>query len=100
MGRAPGGCRANGCRRREPLADYVARAGDRWARGIDPTLTLDANSLTVLRQTYPGRGGLFTKETKGRQRPVPIIEPLRATLQRHWWAGPGMLVCWLVLVEG
>ena len=35
------------------------------------------------RQTYPGRGGLITKETKGpRRRPVPIIEPLRATLDR------------------
>ena len=39
--------------------------------------------LTVRRQTYPGRGGLVTKETKGRRRrPVPIIEPLRATLDR------------------
>ena len=39
--------------------------------------------LTVRRQTYPGRGGLITKETKGRRRrPVPIIEPLRATLER------------------
>jgi hypothetical protein len=38
--------------------------------------------LTVRRQTYPGRGGLATKETKGRwRRRVPIIEPLRATLK-------------------
>ena len=38
---------------------------------------------TVRRQTYPGRGGLVTKETKGRRRrPVPIIEPLRATRER------------------
>jgi integrase len=37
--------------------------------------------LTVRKQTYPGR--LITKETKGgRRRPVPIIEPLRATLER------------------
>jgi integrase len=36
--------------------------------------------LTVRRQTYPGRGGLVTKETKGRRRRlVPIIEPRRAT---------------------
>ena len=35
------------------------------------------------RQTYPGRGGLVTKETKGRRRrSVPIIEPLRDTLTR------------------
>jgi integrase len=39
--------------------------------------------LTVRRQTYPGRGRLITKETKGpRRRPVPIIEPLRETLAR------------------
>jgi integrase len=39
--------------------------------------------LTVRRQTSPGRGGLATKETKGGQRrPMPIIEPLRATLER------------------
>jgi integrase len=38
--------------------------------------------LAVRRQTYPGRGGLVTEETKGRRRrPVPIIEPLRATLE-------------------
>jgi integrase len=39
--------------------------------------------LFVRRQTYPGRGGLVTKETKGRRRrSVPIIEPLRGTLIR------------------
>ena len=39
--------------------------------------------LTVRRQTYPGRGGLVTKETKGRRRrSVPIIDPLRETLTR------------------
>lgn len=39
--------------------------------------------LHVSRQTYPGRGGLVTKETKGRRRrTVPIIEPLRPTLLR------------------
>jgi len=39
--------------------------------------------LHVLRQTYPGRGGLITKETKGRRRrTVPIIDPLRPTLER------------------
>lgn len=39
--------------------------------------------LHVRRQTYPGRGGLVTKQTKGRRlRTVPIIEPLRPTLQR------------------
>jgi integrase len=36
---------------------------------------------TVRRQTYPDRGGLVTKETKGRRRVVPIIEP-RPTLER------------------
>ena len=39
--------------------------------------------LHVFRQTYPGRGGLVTKETKGRRRRnVPIIDPLRPTLLR------------------
>ena len=39
--------------------------------------------LQVNRQTYPGRGGLVTKTTKGRRRRVvPIIEPLRSTLER------------------
>jgi integrase len=37
----------------------------------------------VQRQTYPGRGGLVTKATKGRRRRiVPIIDPLRPTLAR------------------
>jgi integrase len=44
---------------------------------------LQRGLLTVRRQTYPDRGGLVTKETKGRRRrSVPIIEPLRATLVR------------------
>ncbi|GAA1430864.1 site-specific integrase [Microlunatus lacustris] len=39
--------------------------------------------LEVSRQIYPGRGGLVTKETKGRRRrTVPIIEPLVPTLTR------------------
>lgn len=39
--------------------------------------------LHVQRQTYPGRGGLVTKTTKGRRRRlVPIIDPLRPTLER------------------
>jgi integrase len=39
--------------------------------------------IHVRRQTYPGRGGLVTKETKGRRRrTVPIIDPLRPTLVR------------------
>jgi len=44
---------------------------------------IDRGLLHVLRQTYPGRGGLVTKETKGRRRrTVPIIDPLRSTLDR------------------
>jgi integrase len=44
---------------------------------------LAAGVLHVRRQTYPGRGGLITKRTKGRRsRSVPIIEPLRPTLER------------------
>ena len=44
---------------------------------------LEKGLLSVSRQTYPGRGGLVEKQTKGRRRrTVPIIEPLRPTLQR------------------
>ena len=39
--------------------------------------------IHVIRQTYPGHGGLVTKETNGRRRrTVPIIDPLRPTLVR------------------
>lgn len=39
--------------------------------------------IHVVRQTYPGRGGLVTKQTKGRRRRIiPIIAPLRPTLER------------------
>lgn len=44
---------------------------------------LDRRLIAVRRQTYPGRGGLVTKPTKGRRtRSVPIIDPLRPTLKR------------------
>jgi integrase len=44
---------------------------------------LQGGLIHVTRQTYPGRGGLVTKSTKGRRRRVvPIIEPLRPTLER------------------
>lgn len=44
---------------------------------------LDHGVIRVERQTYPGRGGLITKATKGRRRRVvPVIDPLRATLVR------------------
>jgi len=39
--------------------------------------------IHVSRQTYPGRGGLVTKTTKGRRRrTVPIIDPMRPTMER------------------
>ncbi len=44
---------------------------------------LDQGILRVQRQTYPGRGGLITRATKGRRRRVvPIIDALRPTLER------------------
>ena len=44
---------------------------------------LNRGLIHVVRQTYPGRGGSVTKETKGRRRrTVPIIDPLRPTLER------------------
>lgn len=46
-------------------------------------IELHRGLIHVFRQTYPGRGGLVTKETKGRRRrTVPVIEPLRPTLER------------------
>jgi hypothetical protein len=42
----------------EPLADYVARLGDRWARGIDPTSTLDPYSAGLLKRVLPALGHL------------------------------------------
>jgi integrase len=51
--------------------------------GAGKTTAMHALVLAWTPQTYPGRGGMATKETKGRRRrPVPIIEPLRATLER------------------
>ena len=50
---------------------------------IASDVDLGRGLLHVNRQTYPGRGGLVTKTTKGRRRRVvPIIDPLRATLER------------------
>jgi integrase len=50
---------------------------------VTSDVDLDRGILHVRRQIYPGRGGLITKTTKGRRRrAVPIIEPLRATLER------------------
>lgn len=44
---------------------------------------LASGVIRVERQTYPGRGGLITKATKGRRRRVvPIIDQLRPTLER------------------
>ena len=38
--------------------------------------------IHVRQQTYPGRGGLVTKATKGRRKTtIPIIDPLRPTLE-------------------
>src|SRR5699024_11075493 len=43
----------------------------------------DTGIVTISRQTFPGVGGLVTKQTKGRDiRPVPILQPLRPVLER------------------
>ncbi|WP_447947380.1 tyrosine-type recombinase/integrase [Microbacterium lacticum] len=43
----------------------------------------DTNIVTIERQTYPGSGGLVTKQTKGRAaRPVPILNALKPVLER------------------
>ena len=43
----------------------------------------ETNIVTIERQTYPGSGGLVTKQTKGRAaRPVPILNALKPVLER------------------
>lgn len=43
----------------------------------------DQRIVTIRRQTFPGAGGLVTKQTKGRDiRHVPILEPLAPVLER------------------
>lgn len=43
----------------------------------------DQGVIVIARQTYPGKGGLVTKQTKGRrERRVPILNPLRPVLER------------------
>lgn len=43
----------------------------------------NTNIATIHRQTYPGTGGLVTKQTKGREiRPVPILQALAPALER------------------
>jgi hypothetical protein len=69
--------------------------------GLQVGADLPSGLLTVRRQTYPGRGGVITKKTKGRRRrPVPIIEPLRATLERLTVRRARDARRSLVLVEG
>lgn len=46
-------------------------------------VNLETNIVTIERQTYPGSGGLVTKQTKGRAaRPVPILNALKPVLER------------------
>jgi integrase len=42
----------------QPLFDYVAQLGDRWARGIDPTSTLDPYSAGLRKRVLPALGHL------------------------------------------
>lgn len=43
----------------------------------------DQRIVTIRRQTFPGSGGLVTKQTKGREvRHVPILQPLEPVLRR------------------
>ncbi|WGH90003.1 tyrosine-type recombinase/integrase [Auritidibacter ignavus] len=43
----------------------------------------DTSIVTIRRQTYPGKGGLVPKQTKGRDvRPVPTLAPLKPVLER------------------
>lgn len=51
-----------GIDRRIPLADYVDMIGDRWARGLDPTSTLDGYKVGLRLRVLPALGHLPISE--------------------------------------
>ncbi len=72
-----------------PYHDYVMLAALLSARSSEVAglrvgdVHWDENIVWINRQTYPGKGGLVDKATKGRERrPVPILKPLIPVLQR------------------
>ncbi|GLJ61656.1 hypothetical protein GCM10017576_17860 [Microbacterium barkeri] len=73
----------------QSYSDFVMLAALLAARSSEVSglqasdVRFDKNIVVIARQTYPGKGGLITKQTKGRrERLVPILDPLRPILER------------------
>ena len=73
----------------QSYSDFVILAALLAARSSEVSglqageVRFDKNIVVIARQTYPGKGGLITKQTKGRrERRVPILDPLRPILER------------------
>lgn len=73
----------------QSYSDFVMLAALLAARSSEVSglqagdVRFDKNIVVIARQTYPGKGGLITKQTKGRrERRVPILDPLRPILER------------------
>ena len=73
----------------QSYSDFVMLAALLAARSSEVSglqagdIHFDKNLVIIARQTFPGRGGLITKQTKSRkERRVPILDALRPILQR------------------
>jgi len=73
----------------QSYSDYVMLCALLAARGSEVAglqvgdIDWDNRIVTIRRQTFPGAGGLVTKQTKGRNvRHVPILQPLAPVLER------------------
>ncbi|WP_421075240.1 MULTISPECIES: tyrosine-type recombinase/integrase [unclassified Microbacterium] len=73
----------------QSYSDFVMLAALLAARSSEVSglqasdVRFDKKIVVIARQTYPGKGGLITKQTKGRrERLVPILDPLRPILER------------------
>ncbi|WP_022883666.1 tyrosine-type recombinase/integrase [Glaciibacter superstes] len=73
----------------QSYSDFVMLAALLAARSSEVSglqagdVNFDKNLVVIARQTFPGRGGLITKQTKSRkERRVPILDALRPVLER------------------
>lgn len=73
----------------QSYSDFVMLCALLAARGSEISglqvgdIDWDQRIVTIRRQTYPGAGGLVTKQTKGRDiRHVPILQALTPVLER------------------
>jgi integrase len=81
---------ADACGRvHQSYSDYVMLAALLAARSSEVAglragdVDLAARTVRISRQTYPGAGGLVTKQTKGRRvRKVPVLKELEPVLRR------------------